>query len=609
MAGSVLFLTARLLVAIPPGVEIENRFRDYMADVRLQDHGEWKTAIGSRFDFEIAALRRDRLTARIVETNRLYSALDVSRVVVSEFVLEGEAIRESEVLEVHENGRPWEEARRELEAWLSKKPSAEVAGLLAAEGLVTTGESGRRLLPLLEEWKRLAGEARLRNEPVVASLVEALNRHDVDAQFGHYASDMVYLDEGRRIAPDRDGERLDREFEAASDARWSYRVVGAGLDSLELILTEDMEFYRALGVGARSHRARYRFREGRIFEAEAREWFEAGRPYRGARDLFVEWLKRERPEAVAAVLGADGLRFDGRTAPHVLSLAREWRRAQPCRLYHPALSPTGTRLVASSDCEGPWGIYVMDEDGARARRVSDREVDSRLPRWSPDGKRVVFQSQRDGQWDLFSVGADGVGLTLLTSHPANETSPAFSPDGGRILFNSDRGGGNDLYWMPTAGGEAVPITRGRATGFRPIWSPDGELILYRGTNPPSDDSDRPGELFRVRPDGADLGAVPGGPAREYNPAFSPDGRFIAFDAHRNGSWDSDDGLWEIWVMSADGSGRRALTLNGVNDWGPSWSPDGREIVFLSGMNNVYDIYTISHDGSTARRLTHWTDNP
>ena len=62
-------------------------------------------------------------------------------------------------------------------------------------------------------------------------------------------------------------------------------------------------------------------------------------------------------------------------------------------------------------------------------------------------------------------------------------------------------------------------------------------------------------------------------------------------------------------MNADGSGRRPLTANEVNDWGPSWSPDGREIVFLSGMNNVYDIHTMNGDRSNVRRLTYWTENP
>ena len=98
----------------------------------------------------------------------------------------------------------------------------------------------------------------------------------------------------------------------------------------------------------------------------------------------------------------------------------------------------------------------------------------------------------------------------------------------------------------------------------------------------------------------------GGKRREFNPTYSADGTMIAFDAHRDGAWESADGGWEIWVMNADGSGRRMITSNSVNDWGPSWFRDGRRIVFLSGVNNVYDIYTVNVDGSGLQRLTWWT---
>jgi len=62
-------------------------------------------------------------------------------------------------------------------------------------------------------------------------------------------------------------------------------------------------------------------------------------------------------------------------------------------------------------------------------------------------------------------------------------------------------------------------------------------------------------------------------------------------------------------MNADGTERRRLTRNSVNDWGPAFSPDGRRLVFLSGKDNVYDLYTMNVDGSDRRRLTRWTANP
>lgn len=98
-------------------------------------------------------------------------------------------------------------------------------------------------------------------EQVFQGFVDAMNRHDVDAQYSFYAPDMVYVDEGRRIAPPREEERLDRAFERGSSASWSYEIVGRGPDRLDVILTEDMEFYRALGSGPRSSRREVGFRD------------------------------------------------------------------------------------------------------------------------------------------------------------------------------------------------------------------------------------------------------------------------------------------------------------------------------------------------------------
>jgi TolB protein len=60
-------------------------------------------------------------------------------------------------------------------------------------------------------------------------------------------------------------------------------------------------------------------------------------------------------------------------------------------------------------------------------------------------------------------------------------------------------------------------------------------------------------------------------------------------------------------MRADGSRRRRLTSNSVNDWAPAWFPDGRRMVFLSGTRDSYDIYVMNADGSNVRRLTYWTE--
>jgi Tol biopolymer transport system component len=77
--------------------------------------------------------------------------------------------------------------------------------------------------------------------------------------------------------------------------------------------------------------------------------------------------------------------------------------------------------------------------------------------------------------------------------------------------------------------------------------------------------------------------------------WSPDGRKIAF-TRQEGFYEFD-----IYVMNADGSGKRSLTRP-RSSFGPAWSPDGRKIVFFSRDGND-DIDVMNADGSEQRKLT------
>ena len=85
------------------------------------------------------------------------------------------------------------------------------------------------------------------------------------------------------------------------------------------------------------------------------------------------------------------------------------------------------------------------------------------------------------------------------------------------------------------------------------------------------------------------------------PAWSPDGRKLAFVGltARTAS-----GKCEIYVINADGSGKRRLTSTPGCENGPTWSPDGRKIAFSRGGNLHQQVYLMNADGSGQRRLTH-----
>jgi Tol biopolymer transport system component len=117
------------------------------------------------------------------------------------------------------------------------------------------------------------------------------------------------------------------------------------------------------------------------------------------------------------------------------------------------------------------------------------------------------------------------------------------------------------------------------------------------------------DLFRINLDGSgvlDLTRTSG--FDEEWPDASPDGSKIVF---RGGSLrPSSD---EIYVAKSDGSGVRQLTFNDAFDEAPVWSPDGRQVLFGSNLNDPnhecsfppcnWDLYRVNADGTGLTRLT------
>jgi Tol biopolymer transport system component len=82
------------------------------------------------------------------------------------------------------------------------------------------------------------------------------------------------------------------------------------------------------------------------------------------------------------------------------------------------------------------------------------------------------------------------------------------------------------------------------------------------------------------------------PVSDYDASYSPDGRRIVFEQ-----------LYDIYVMNADGTGRKALTTGGTNG-DPSWSPDGKRVVYSSQANGNYELFSVAATGGSPQQITH-----
>jgi dipeptidyl aminopeptidase/acylaminoacyl peptidase len=281
---------------------------------------------------------------------------------------------------------------------------------------------------------------------------------------------------------------------------------------------------------------------------------------------------------------------------------------------------------------------------------NERTVSS--PVVSPDGAWVAYavksldKAADKGVTHLWMTSWDGTRTLQLTSTPKeSESQPKWSPDGRYLAFVSGRGDENEadqLWLLDRQGGEAVRLTEGKLSVEDYAWSPDGKriaLILKDGEPEEKSEDDDGKAGGGAKPDKADekrpkplvidryyfkqdiegyLGArrsrlhvldlaqrkavrmTAGGDYDEVLPAWSPDGKQIAFVSKRNPEADRDDN-WDIFVADAKAGAtpRAVTTYKGADnhpDWEsyPAWSPDGKSIAYLQGGPPKLIAYGVRH---------------
>ncbi|MEW5990340.1 MAG: hypothetical protein AB1736_03210 [Chloroflexota bacterium] len=246
-------------------------------------------------------------------------------------------------------------------------------------------------------------------------------------------------------------------------------------------------------------------------------------------------------------------------------------------------------------------IWLVHADGSDLHELApgDPADGKSSPDISPDGTKVVFASwtPRTLIWEADIAG--GPARLISTDcdgqfQPCGEDQPAYSPDGSRIAFaRSSDGLATTEIAIRDLGTGKVTILRSTSvassSGYvaQPSWSPDGtQLVYHRVYQTPSDERATDSEVFVVGVDDAGLSKMPR-PSGSWaaDPDWSPTDGMIVFSTSPNREtegWAFDNGAPRggIWTIRPDGSGlSQACGECFGGGVAPSWTPDGRQILF------------------------------
>ena len=144
----------------------------------------------------------------------------------------------------------------------------------------------------------------------------------------------------------------------------------------------------------------------------------------------------------------------------------------------PHYSPSGDKVVFSSNRSGGSEIWVCDADGGNAVQLTNfgTSAVTGSPRWSPDGRQIAFDSRAGGNSDIYIIGAGGGTPRRLTDDSTEEVVPSWSADGRYVYYASRKTGRLEIWKSSVDGGEAVQVTRGG--GFVASESPDGNSLYF-----------------------------------------------------------------------------------------------------------------------------------
>jgi len=286
----------------------------------------------------------------------------------------------------------------------------------------------------------------------------------------------------------------------------------------------------------------------------------------------------------------------------------------------PATAPRALTLEDSEAVQNPAGIrlsrdgrlvayvlrkqvYVVPVAGGAPRAVTAAGSSASDPYWSKDGKALYFLSDRSGSKQVWSLPLDGFGEAMqVTTFAKGVNSVDFSPDESRLLLQISASDLAEPAKAPVGGaaGGQAPARKPWVVTRMQMKEDAGEGYLT---------GDRAEHLCVLDLATGKLRQLTAGAFAESEASWSPDGRQLVFVSNREADPDASYKT-DLWLVAADNTDQGKTLQRLTNDdrvkGAPAFSPDGKTIAFLVADDGVYgspQVAVLPAAGGEARVLT------
>lgn len=242
----------------------------------------------------------------------------------------------------------------------------------------------------------------------------------------------------------------------------------------------------------------------------------------------------------------------------------------PQWMRYPAISPDGSQIVFTYKGD----LFLVSSMGGVANQITFHEAHDYKAVWSHDGKQLAFASDRYGNFDIFLMHASGGPATRLTYHSNDEIPYDFSADDQNVIFGSSRMDISSHRQYPTVSQPELYEVARKGGRVDQIWTLPSEYVHVSKSGDKMIYHDKKGGENEWR--------------KRHQSSITRD----------------------IWMFDANSNSHKMLTSFGGEDRNPVFSPDEKEIYYLSEANGSFNVHALNlASPSDPQALTSFKDFP